>query len=326
MIYANNNEILKAEKLLSESLELIHKNNSHDMIEYINNLTHYARQINDRQLLNKSYELIEDNNLKLKHHEQFALEISELRMRYNDNYDFEEYYQNMIIKVKEKKDTLNIEEKLLVIREFMHILQQYIRTKKDAKTKLNDLKWIVEWHLSLKQDIEYKLNEIESSLSDVKVYWLQQLISLERSKQIFSKEDYLPILHNIINYSDEIINIWRDSQNDIKHISVLINVIDEINHLFLQTRDKRLIDCFKDKITIYLSNADKLLEKNWHKPDTGYFMIGIAYFSVQIKDDKQIATKWINRFDNLNFSLNHYAEFIKREYQDVKNYLKKVNM
>ena len=48
-----------------------------------------------------------------------------------------------------------------------------------------------------------------------------------------------------------------------------------------------------------------LLEKYHTNPNYAHCLISLSFFSLVIKKDKILAKKWIERFDDLNISLNH---------------------
>ena len=87
----------------------------------------------------------------------------------------------------------------------------------------------------------------------------------------------------------------------------------------------KIIQIFTDynkKIINYLNSADNLLEKYYKNPHYAHFLISISFFSLVIKKDKILAKKWIEKFDNLNISLNHYAIYLRNWYTFCKDKLK----
>jgi hypothetical protein len=70
-----------------------------------------------------------------------------------------------------------------------------------------------------------------------------------------------------------------------------------------------------------LNEAETLLEKNWKQIGVEDHMIALAWFSWQLKQDTELTQKWLKRFDTLNHSLNHYAEYIKNWYFWTNNWL-----
>ncbi len=326
--YARSKETQEADNLLHEYFDLVDKKDSKQMIEYTNNMTHYAREIQDKKLLQKSYKIVEESIIKLlKDEQKIALEIYELRMRYNDNLDFEKYFESTFEKIKEKKDEFHLVAKLNILRELRHVLIQKIRTTPYT----NNVKWIdyfewcTNWNIYLKIDIETSLKNTESSLSDVRVFWIGQLVELQKAKMAFPKtEEYFNIedLKQLIVYIDEMISIWTDSENDIREINQIIHVLDEIYSYYEQTKDLLIVENFNEKISNYLKRADVLLEKYWQRPDVSEFLISIAFFSLCYKNNKEVAIKWIDRFDSKQISLSHYAQFISIWYKEVKKLIK----
>jgi hypothetical protein len=138
--YARSKKTQEADNLLNDYFELVDKKDSKQMIEYANDMTHYAREIQDKELLQKSYKIVEESIIKLlKNEQKIVLEIYELRMRYNDNLDFEKYFSITFEKIKAKKEEFSLVEKLNILRELRHILIQKIKTTSYP----NNIEWIL---------------------------------------------------------------------------------------------------------------------------------------------------------------------------------------
>ncbi|MFA6742314.1 MAG: hypothetical protein WCR78_12595 [Arcobacteraceae bacterium] len=327
MSYARNNQFVKAEKLLDEYYKLIDKRNSNQFLEYTNDLTHYSRQVNNKILLQESYSIVE-NNVKnlLKETEIFILEVTQLRMRYNDNIEFENYFSIIFTKIQSTKDDFLLIEKLTILRELKHVITQKLRENMIQETKwINYFNWCINWNLSLKDEIENELKNIESCLSKVKIFWFNQLIQLQKAIIAKPKKTNelldLEILQILTKYIEEIISIWEEVENEPEQINEIIHLLDEINAYFFQTQDFRIITFYNEKINVYLKKADGLLEKNYKKPHTANYCIELAYFFLNIKNDKISAEKWIDRFDKCNVSLNHYAKYLNHMYSYCKKEL-----
>lgn len=318
--YAKNNQFLKAEKVFDIYYKLIDKKDSKQLLEYANDLTHYARQINNEDLLLKSYS-IADNDVKklLKEKENLILEISQLRMKYNDNIDFENYFLNIFAKIQLNKDDFNLIEKLNILTELRHVITQKLRENQIQELKwIDNFIWCINCNLSLKNEIENELKNIESSLSSIKVFWINQLIQLQKTilsepkniNEIFDLEN----LKILTKYIEENISIWEEVKNEAEEINEIIHLIDEIYAYFLETQDFRILTFYNEKIHSYLEKADNLLENNYKNPHTSHYFIALAYFFLNIKNDEISAKKWINRFDESNVSLNHYALYLRNWY------------
>lgn len=318
--YAKNNQYPKAEKIFDEYYELIDKKNSKQLLEYVNDLISYSRQINDKKQLQKSYYIFE-NELKnlLEEKEKFIFEISQLRMRYNDNLEFEKFFYIIFERIKLNKDDLSLIEKLNILKELRHVITQKLRENEFIKIEwINNYIWCINWNLSLKNEIENELKNIESSLSTLKVFWINQLIELQ--KTILSKTKnineifYLENLKILTKYIEENISIWEEVENEPEQIYTMLHFIDEINAYFEETKDFRIITSFSEKIHLYLNRIDILLENNYKNPHYAHYLIATAYFYLIIKNDRIYAKKWLDRFDELNISISHYTLFLRNWY------------
>jgi hypothetical protein len=117
----------------------------------------------------------------------------------------------------------------------------------------------------------------------VRVFWIGQLVELQKAKMAFPKMgEYFNIadLKQLIVYIDEMISIWAASENDTREINQIIHVLDEIYSYYEQTKDLLIVENFNEKISNYLKRADILLEKYWQRPDVSEFLISIAFFMI----------------------------------------------
>ena len=318
--YGKNNQLLKAEKVFDEYYKFIDKKDSKQLLEYANDLTHYARQINNEDLLLKSYS-IADNDVKklLKEKEIFIFEISQLRMKYNDNIDFENYFFTIFTKIQSNKDDFNLVEKLNILTELRLVISQKLGENQIQETKwINNFIWCRDWNLSLKNEIENELKNIESSLSSIKVFWISQLIQLQKTILTKPKSKNEPFdldnLKKLTKYIEEVIFIWEEVGNEMEQINEIIHFIDEIYAYSSQTQDSRIKSFYDEKINNYLLKADELLENNYKNPHIADYFIALGYFFLNIRNDEISAKKWINRFDESNVSLNHYSLYLRNWY------------
>lgn len=316
--YAKNNQLEKAKIIIDEYYKLINKKDSKQLLEYSNDLTHYARQINDKKLLQQSYNIANyEAKELLKEKEKLILEISQLRMNYNDNLEFNNYFTITFEKIKLNKDEFSLLEKLNILKELKHVIHQKLNDKLNQNKWIEYFNWCYEWNLSLKNEIENELKNIESSLSSIKIFWINQLIELQ--KIILSKSINIETFKVLTNYIKESIFIWEEANNEFEQINEIIHFIDEVFAFFSQTQNFQIITIYNNEINNLLLKVELLLNKNSKNPQIGHFCIALSYFFINIKNDKTKAKKWINHFDELNISINHYAQYLRNWYMFCKN-------
>lgn len=325
--YSKNKNIEKAKKILEDYYNLIDKKSSKQLLEYANVLTHLARQIHDKKLLEESY-LIANEQLPylLKEEEKLVLEITQLRMRFNDDIDFDKHFISTFDKIKLNKDKFLLIEKLNIITELNHVIKQKIETCPNVKKWSDYLFWCIDWEISLEENIQNKLMEIEHPLCSEKVFWLNQLVRIKKALLVKNGNLYhtfkINDFNEMINIIEEIIEIWEKAENEPEYINAIIHLIDEIYSFYDQTKIIQIFTDYNKKIINYLNSADNLLEKYYKNPHYAHFLISISFFSLVIKKDKILAKKWIEKFDNLNISLNHYAIYLRNWYTFCKDKLK----
>ena len=131
--YSKNKNIEKAKKILEDYYNLIDKKSSKQLLEYANVLTHLARQIHDKKLLEESYLIANEQLPYLLKEEKLVLEITQLRMRCNDDIDFDKHFISTFDKIKLNKDKFLLIEKLNIITELNHVIKQKIETYPNVK-------------------------------------------------------------------------------------------------------------------------------------------------------------------------------------------------
>ncbi|MGA9047316.1 hypothetical protein, partial [Sulfuricurvum sp.] len=324
--HAKQKELKKGSSLLEAYWHIVDKNDAEQLVQYANGLIHYARQIDDKVLLAQSYKIIEDNFLNTQNDkETFILELSELRMRYNDSIEFDHSFKKVFTKLQHQKDDFSLLEKLRIMQEFRHVLIQKITTHP------YEIQWIeyfistIAWNLSLKDAITDELKKIESSLSIVRVFWLKQLIELQKVKMTFpaNPQELINDLKVLVHYIEEIIRIWEDVNNEVQQIDEIFHWMDEIHSYWKQTNCMEIINIYKNDINIYLNKADMLLEKHWKTCGNKEFLIALAWFFMQFQNNQKKALYWIDKFDSLNISLNHYTQYLREWYSTIKHSLVK---
>ena len=168
--------------------------------------------------------------------------------------------------------------------------------------------------------------EIEHPLCSEKVFWLNQLVRIKKALLVKNGNLYhtfkINDFNEMINIIEEIIEIWEKAENEPEYINTIIHLTDEIYSFYDQTKIIKIFIDYNEKIINYLNSADNLLEKYYKNPNYGHFLISISFFSLVIKKDKILAKKWIEKFDNLNISLNHYAIYLRNWYTFCKDKLK----
>lgn len=325
--YSKNKNIEKAKKILEDYYNLIDKKSSKQLLEYTNDLTHLARQIHDKKLLEESY-LIANEQLPylLKEEEKLVLEITQLRMRCNDDIDFEKYFLATFDKIKSNKDRFLLIEKLNITTELNHVIKQKIENSSQIQKWSDYLFWCIDWEISLEEDIQNKLKEIEHPLCSEKIFWLNQLVRIKKALLIKNGNLYQSFnindFNEMTNIIEEIIEIWAKAENEPEYIYAIIHLTDEIYSFYDQTKIIQIFTDYNEKIINYLKIADNLLEKYHTNPNYAHCLISISFFSLVIKKDKILAKKWIERFDDLNISLNHYAIYLRNWYSFCKDKLK----
>jgi len=328
LLYAQQREYGKADTLLNAYSGLIEKDNSEKkIIEYINNLTYYARETGRKDIFNRVESLIKDAENLLDKKGHFIFSVSGLRANCDDKkFDIQEL-EKCFEKIEDIWQELSLQEKVRCVQEFWYILRCYHERHKYNRAFAMIHK-LAERSLQLEKGIRKELKEIDPSLTSLRVFYIQAYIDVQ-TRMIFLESTSHQLNKNLIKKKmtrkimliDEKMHILEDSGNNIEFLDAIIQVMDELDSYFEHTKDIVLATSYDKKMLQYFDMAESKLEEGWRRIGMGSFMIALAWFSWRIKNDKTRAQKWLERFNDSGVSLQQFAPYLHDWYFKTKQWV-----
>ena len=113
-----------------------------------------------------------------------------LRIRQSKKINYLDVSHNNLFDLNclEKIENITIKELNLSFNNYNESIQKIKTTSYPNNIEwIGYFEWCTNWNISLKIEIETSLKYTESSLSDVRVFWIGQLVELQKAKMAFPK-------------------------------------------------------------------------------------------------------------------------------------------
>lgn len=311
----------KAESLLTEFKHIVDHTNVNQLIALHNLTVNMARELDDRALLITAYNDAEQNLVpKLNDKERLAFEVTGLRMRLNDDVDF----QTNLVKVMAllmNCDLVGI-NKFRAYKLVISILKQALELNGHRHDLVVYHSWILlEWVRN--QDY---MDEIQSALPValfyVKEEWFKlQLETIKLSLNLLSKGIPKAEFERLFSLLNELKRIASDKENDQIQMHALVVIVDEYIAFIDQLDDDSFVKDFKTLALDSLSEMESLMLKHQNQSSFYQYMVALGYFYSRLNIHQDRATQWIELFDSKKIPLNHYAAFFREQYQKAKKYV-----
>lgn len=316
--YAQTDEASKALALLDRYHDFVDLKNAEQLLQLLNDQTHLARQLGNRELLLDAYKRSEELQLRLGDSQRFALTVSELRMRLADEVDFPEYFARAFAQLPIQK--LSIDERIKALDAFWVACKQGITILPDKQLD-EALTQIIKEMESFEGVIDDRLRTIPHALPAQRDYWLGRKLEIVKLR-IFRAGPAVPQIY--VNQLFELmqgrVRIWADMGNAEQEIGALLVFCDEYvaygNGLGTAFQND-----YRDAAQSAIAQAEVLIEKEWPRPTAHQYSLGVAYFLWKIAANKDKATKWLVRFEGVNTSLRHNMGWLRRNYIELKKEL-----
>jgi tetratricopeptide (TPR) repeat protein len=299
----------KAISFFTKYSELIDKNNIDDLLKFNNYSLEYARQTEDRSLYIKTMEEGRIEVLpKLSERERLSFEVSELRIRWNSQYRWEE---QVVLVSGYLSEYLKLEfpYRFNLIKEIYTVLCMFAENHKLGSFKglfLQLLKFM--WESKI--DIDRYLIDLPDYCIYERCAWEEEMASLHRvHKKDECSGEVLKHLHNIKD-------IQLQHGNFLEAIKADLNIADECMGLVRVTRDITTINDLNNTMRQHLDCACRDLEKFlWH-PASNEYVLRIARYALFL-NDRERSRKYFDDFIQSKISIHHYAIWLQRYYHDL---------
>lgn len=283
----------------------------------------FARQTGNRESLVACYVKAEQVIYPLlDRQEQFAFVVMGLRMRWNDNVEFE-IALNRAMQMLTDRAHDDLRNLLHAYREVLGVIGQALARFGARSDLVVYHGWLVlEW-VRLQAKLDEGLNAVPAALPALRSDWLG--LSIEGMKlrlNLFGRGLPKAEFDRLFALLAERKRIWADKENPFEQMQALVVIVDEYLAYGREIDDPAFKTDFWELAMQALGDAEKLFKQHQMHPAFTQYLIGMAYFFSQFGLDKTQAKEWLEKFDAKGQSLNHYAVWLREHYQVAKDYVK----
>lgn len=326
--YARQGLIEKAELLIDEYQSMLGKHKHEDWLEFSNDLLHAGREANHQAWLELAY-TIQREILPKNDDEAFALGLSELRMRLNDALAFEQSYQQFMPKLKARlaQGSLDLNQKLYMHRELMHVLKAKLQQTQGAESWWQDFQWLVTQSQAWLPLVDRALIKVDTALPNEKVHWLKAKQRLLKDSLAFESDiaQLKSKLSDVVKIQQRVIDEWHAVDNLYQRIEEQIILVDDAFSYTeqAQSRDEQEVILSAFKVSAEATLDDLVAWVVGLKTYRGqeHSVIFIAHALIKIRNNTSLAKSLMDKLHTEAFSLKHYAVFVREQYEFVNKVL-----
>ncbi|GEM_PF-1372014 len=314
--YLLNGDTKNAVSFLDIYFNLIDKNNIDDLLRFNNYKLEYARQIKNKMLMLDALtqgriEILPNISVQ----EQLVFEISELRIRWNSGYGWDEklfwvrHYLPEYLK-------LEFPGRHFVLKEVFNLLRDLAKTN-NLGPFADLFSQLIDYMGKSNDDIDRYLLELPDYCVYERCFWEKEKAFLRRIQredepQINLIDFYEAIFEHLRNIKD----IQLQHGNPLLAIEADLNVADECMGVIQAIRDIATIDYLRKNMLEHLDNACRDFEKFRQHPASNEYIVRIARYALFL-GDKERAKEYFDDFVGLKISIYHYAYWIQKYYLDL---------
>lgn len=322
--YARQGFVEKAETLIDEYQGLLGKNKHEHWLEFSNDLLHAGREANHQAWIDRAYEIqrqIEPKN----EDEAFVLGLTELRIRLNDGQAFKAHYESFVPKVKAKLEqgAFDLNQKLLIHRELMHVLHVKIPETSGADQWFNDFIWLTAQSKHWIPLVDDALAKVDTALPSEKVRWLKAKQRLLKDSIAFESNltRLEQVLKEVVKIQTRVIDEWQSVDNVHQRVEEQIILLDDALSYTTQARSR---EEHAIMVAILQKPAENALDNlvDWALVLETYSgqenrIIFIAAALINMRHNTTLVGELMDKLHAEPFSLKHYALFVRDHYAQV---------
>lgn len=323
----------EARQVLREAWGAGDRTNLRHVLEVLNNCLHAAREAGDQNWKREVYEEFERQLVRftsVSPRERLALDVSQLRMRRNDELPFQSSdYPVLIKRLLEHLDKPLIaipdSDQVAALCEICHDLRREIETQPvPDKTPIliQLLQWASEQLLDKRAVVDAYMSGLSPKLTGPLDTWHRHRTSIDKSEILLAQSD--EALHNafvrLFQHLREKAE-WLTEQNPSRQsVEAWLVLCDEYlayhdqlpahNQPDWRKRYFHLAEHALDQ-TVELLDASKALQNHVD------ILIGVAYFALRLRNDMSTAARYTTMVKKIDPALDHFATWLRDQYQWV---------
>jgi hypothetical protein len=318
----------EAHQVMQIYRNLIDLKNVWQCLFFCNDQLLFARETGSQEMIDKAH-IFRKKHLtrRLPALQEIALRISELTMVRNDHQNMPHYFDH-VLSLVEDIDQLPPNEQL---QAFLKITED-IRFEYEKKVRLGDsardLKRLDDLYanvadraIALKSVIEKELQKIPPALPEIRKQWMLHRHNLLKLKSGMEKGINKSELQKIFNNLEEMARLWKDKEYDHGEIEALLIICDEFIAFRKILKGPFHNDFISRALNAYQA-AENLLKDRLEMPEFQQYMIGMAYFALNLGIGEKTVFFWFQAAHKHPLQIRHYAEWFRQQYLEVQILLK----
>lgn len=308
-----------AELYLKIYSELANTNIVDNLFKFNNYCLEYARQTGNKVLFIES--LVQgrvDILPKLSKQEHLPFELSELWIRWNNQYNWEEklfWFQHYFSEYRK----LEFPARYHAIKTVFNILDQL--------AKANNLGPFVGLYIQLLEFLEESKENIDQYLLDSpdvcvneRCIWEDEKVFLRRIKNVndlpMQSKDLKNYCEGVFKHLRNIKDIHLQHGNPLEAIRADLNIADECMGIMPMAQEENSEPYLKDAMKEHLDEACRNLDKFKRHPASNEFFLRVARYAL-FQGDVERAKKYFDAFIQSKISINHYAAWLQTYYHEL---------
>ncbi|MCG8342219.1 MAG: tetratricopeptide repeat protein [Chlorobiales bacterium] len=322
ILYTQDGKPNKAREILSEIETRIDKKNPEQYLLFLNEQIILARQLEDRVLLESSYEKLDTDVIsRINEHKRFMIKVSELRMRLSDGFSFQKHFERLILEQLPAQQ-LTKDERIRVYRELWIACTQGMSQLPD-KILNKAMPLIINELFALEPYVDQKIRSISPELPVLRVYWLGNKLAIikvklaDEQKQHGYSNLWQQSISQLFRLLEEKCSLWAERKNVEEEIDALIGFVDEYRS-YAPAIKLTLRESLQQSALDKLNRLEKTLSQGWPYPGRAHYAISLAYLHWILTGDVKTSKYWIERFEEQKISLSHHMGWLRCWYEEVK--------
>jgi tetratricopeptide (TPR) repeat protein len=331
--FARNNQPDKAREILREAWTAGSQDNLRHVLEVLNNFLLTARELSDIDLKRQVYEEFE-RQLKrlgpLSKRECFLLDISQLRMRRNDEIFLKN--SNYVVLIERLLNSYGLlpaatpaGERIAGLKEIFYDLKIELELTSNVEkvaVLIKLLRHVADLLLKNKNIVDVTLCALPPTLIGPVTIWRNFQVDMDKAEILLAEkavvaDDAIKRLFKHLQEKAE----WLTEEGDCSTaINAWIVVCDQYISYHDQTPQHARPDLRKKYLPLAehaLEQAVKILENQPHYRHHVDHLIGVAFFTLLLHRDKKSAARWVKELQNLHPAMDQYASWLRNHYQWV---------
>ena len=306
-----------AASFLDEYSNLIDKDNIDDLRKFNNYKLEYARQIKNKILFLDTLTQGRIEILpKIPAQEQLVFEISELRIRWNTQYGWDEklfwvrHYLPEYLK-------LEFPARHFVLKEVFNILRDLAKTN-NLGPFADLFSQLLDFMGRSKKDIDQYVHELPDYCVDERCFWEKENAFLRKVQKTDEPQiNLIDFYDGMFDHLRNIKDIQLQHGNPLPAIEADLNITDEGMGVAQEIRDIAVINYLRKNMQKHLDNACKDLEKFRRHPASNEYIVRIARYALFL-GNKERAREYFDDFVRSKISIYHYASWIQNYYKELQ--------